>query len=264
VSALAGKRVLNTRAIEQQAALDQLLVERGAVPVSFPCISIEPLESTVELDAELRHAAAGGYAWVLVTSANTSEVLEARLLALDLTLSARVGVVGEATASAVEAWLGRSVDFIPEDQHGVALAEHLAISPGDCVLIPASSKARSDIADAIRKRGAFPKVVAVYRTVTTGMADGGWQMAETGFDGVAFASPSAVEGFVWRMRSMAMTPSDLCDSVIGCIGPTTFEAAIAAGFSNAIQASSYSLEGLVQALEQRFSAIEHVEASSTP
>ncbi|CAN5608499.1 hypothetical protein BH09CHL1_BH09CHL1_02500 [soil metagenome] len=263
MSGLTGKRVLNTRAIEQQSALDRLLVERGAIPVSFPCIAIEPLESTAELDAELRHAAAGGYAWVLVTSTNTSQVLEARLRALDLTLTARFGVVGETTASAVESWLGRKVDFVPDDQHGVALADHLAIAPGDQVLIPASSKTRSDVAEAIRKRGGHPQVVAAYRTVTTGMADSGWQMAETDFDGVAFASPSAVEGFVWRMRSAAKKPSDLSDSVIGCIGPTTFEAAVAAGFSNAIRASSYSLEGLVLALEQRFSAIEHVEASST-
>jgi uroporphyrinogen-III synthase len=255
--------VLNTRAIEQQAALDRLLVERGAIPVSFPCITIEPLESITELDAELRHAAAGGYAWVLVTSANTSQVIESRLRALNLTLTARVGVVGETTAATVEAWLGRTVDFIPEDQQGIALAEYLAIAPGDHVLIPASSKARSDVAEVIRRRGGHPRVVAAYRTVTTGMADGGWQMAGTGFDGVAFASPSAVEGFVWRMSSAKLTAEALNHAVVGCIGPTTFEAAIAAGFSSAVQAASYSLEGLVSALEQRFSAITHVEASST-
>ncbi|MGH2549274.1 MAG: uroporphyrinogen-III synthase [Thermomicrobiales bacterium] len=261
MSALAGKRVLNTRAIEQQAALDQLLIERSAIPVSFPCIAIEPLESTTELDAELRHAAAGGYTWVLITSVNTSQVLEARLQALDLKLVARVGVVGETTAAAVEAWLGRAVDFIPESQHGVALAEHLAITPGDHVLIPASSKTRSDVADAIRKRGAHPHVVAAYRTVT---ANGGWLTAERKFDAVAFASPSAVEGFIWRLRSAAIGQAEMIDSVIGCIGPTTFEAARVAGFSKAIQASSYSLEGLVDALEQHYSTLAEREASSTP
>lgn len=262
MSALTGKRVLNTRAIEQQPALDQLLLARGAIPISFPCIAIEALVSTVELDAELRHAAAGGYAWMLITSVNTSTVIERRLLELGLTLSVRVGAVGKATAASVGRWLGHAIEVIPDNQHASALAASLPIKTGDQVLIPASSKARTDLADAVRKRGGVPRTIEAYRTVTTELADGGSQIAERGFDAIAFASPSAVEGFAGHLRSAGMAPADLSDIAIACIGPTTHQAALVAGFSSAVQASTHSLDGLISALEQSISALVEREASS--
>jgi len=258
VSALSGKRVLNTRAVEQQAALDQLLLQCEAIPISFPCIAIEQLASTTKLDAELRHAAAGGYAWVLFTSTNTATSVEGRLRELGLRLSARVGAVGKTTAAAVERWLGRPLDFVSEEQRAVALAANLPISPGAHVLIPTSTRARSDLAETLRRRGAHPCVVEAYRTVEVA---GGWRMVGE-FDAVAFASPSAVAGFLQRMIAGGLRPRDLERVAIGCIGPTTFQAAIDAGFSTAVQASTHSLDGLVAALEQGISALAEREAST--
>src|SRR5436305_8558622 len=50
---LFGKRVLVTRAREQASALSELLIERGAEPVEFPVIRIEPAADTSALDAAL-------------------------------------------------------------------------------------------------------------------------------------------------------------------------------------------------------------------
>jgi uroporphyrinogen-III synthase len=260
VSALAGKRVLNTRAVEQQPALDCLLMVRGAIPVSYPCILIESLPAGGELDAELRRAASGDYAWLLVTSVNAAKALEERLRMLDLRISARVGAVGRVTADAVERWLGRPVDFVPAQQQAVALAAGLPITPGDRVLIPASSMARADLEDALRARGAVPSVVEAYRTVE--MADGGWQMAAGAFDAIAFASPSAVGGFVQNLRRAGVALDELGPVAVGCIGPTTLAAAIDAGFSQAIQGPEQTLDGLIAALESGIEAAER-KASAT-
>lgn len=258
MSVLTGKRVLNTRAVEQQAALDQLLLQRGAIPISFPCIAIESLASTAELDAELRRAAVGDYAWVLFTSVNTASSVEQRLRALDLRLSACVGAVGETTAAAVERWLGRPVDFVSGVQRASALAASLPVSRGDHVLIPTSTRARSDLAETLRRREAHPRVVEAYRTVEVA---GGWRMVGQ-FDAVAFASPSAVTGFLQRMIAGGLRPRDLERVAIGCIGPATFHAAIDAGFSTAIQALTHSLDGLVAAIEHGISTIAEREAST--
>ncbi len=259
MSALAGKRVLNTRPIAQQAELDALLIERGAQPISFPSIAIEPLESTERLDLELRHAAAGGYAWVLITSANTATVLEARLRALDLRINARVAAIGSVTAKAVERWLGQPVAVLPDKQHAVALAAQTPIKPGDCVLIPGSERARPELPQMIAQQGGIPISVAAYRTVST-PAPEGWQLAPGSFDAIAFASPSAIEGFCEQLTQAGLEPGNLAKIAIGCIGPTTHQAAVDNGFIKATQASEYTIEGLVQAVERAITQLEWDEA----
>jgi uroporphyrinogen-III synthase len=259
VSALAGKRVLNTRAVEQQPALDRLLVAHGAIPVSYPCILIESLPAGDELDAELRRAATGHYTWLLITSVNAAKALEGRIQALDLRISARVGAVGTATATAVERWLGRPVDIVPAQQQAVALAAGLPITPGDRVLIPTSSKARATLGDALRARGAIPHIVEVYRTVEHAATR--WEMVTEPFDAIAFASPSAVDGFARKLHQAGIEPDELGPVAVGCIGPTTLESALDAGFSQANQGPEQTLTGLIAALETGIEAAERKAAA---
>ncbi len=49
MSALRGKRIVNTRALHQAADFDALLTKYGAVPISYPCIVIEPPADTTQL-----------------------------------------------------------------------------------------------------------------------------------------------------------------------------------------------------------------------
>jgi uroporphyrinogen-III synthase len=251
--------VVNTRPIAQQAELDALLIARGATPISFPTISIEPLESTVHLDLELRHAAAGGYAWVLITSANTAAVLEERLRALDLRIDARVAAIGAVTAKAVERWLGQPVAVLPDKQHAVALAAQTPIKPGDCVLIPGSERARPELPQMIAQQGGIPISVVAYRTISAPAPDG-WRLDPQEFDAVAFASPSAIEGFSTQLHQAGLEPGDLSKIAIACIGPTTYQAAVDNGFIKATQAAEYTIGGLVQALERAITQLKWEEA----
>ena len=74
-SALAGKSIVNTRAVHQARELDDLLIARGAIPLAYPCIAIAPPEESAALEAELERLARGYYHWLALTSVNTVETL---------------------------------------------------------------------------------------------------------------------------------------------------------------------------------------------
>ena len=70
MSVLTGARIVNTRALHQAGALDDLLTARGALPISFPCIEIAPPDDPQPLAAALAALARGTFKWVVFTSAN--------------------------------------------------------------------------------------------------------------------------------------------------------------------------------------------------
>ncbi|MEI7546590.1 MAG: uroporphyrinogen-III synthase, partial [Actinomycetota bacterium] len=69
MDALAGRRVVVTRAGEQAAALVDLLLERGAVPVLVPMIEIVPDDAGVDLLMALDPST---FDWLVVTSPNAA------------------------------------------------------------------------------------------------------------------------------------------------------------------------------------------------
>jgi len=78
-SSLEGAWVVNTRSPKQARELDVLLEERLAHPLPYPCIDIAPALDTAPLDTALRQAAAAAFDWLVFTSANAVEAVEARL-----------------------------------------------------------------------------------------------------------------------------------------------------------------------------------------
>ena len=74
---LRDKRVLVTRALHQAAPLTAMLRERGAIPLSYPCLEVAPLDNCDALDAALGAAAAGAYDWLLLSSSNSARALAA-------------------------------------------------------------------------------------------------------------------------------------------------------------------------------------------
>ncbi len=82
-SALAGKRIVVTRAANQADELDDLLRSRGAEPLPYPCIAIAPPTDTGPLDAALRDLVAGEFTWLVLTSRNAVVVLAERLVSYD-------------------------------------------------------------------------------------------------------------------------------------------------------------------------------------
>jgi uroporphyrinogen-III synthase len=263
--------VVNTRAIHQAGELDDLLRDRGAIPLAYPSIAIEPPADSTELDAALANLCAGQFEWLALTSANTVHALAERTGRLPSAPTVRVAVVGPGTAEAALRELGLRADVMPATYRAVDLAVAMPVEPGQRVLIPQSEIASPDLAEALTARGAIVTTVTAYRTITgTGGVDLPALLARNDVDAVIFASSSAVDGFFARLvgsgvRDQKPTSIDHRLSTIGrltsvCIGPNTARTAHTYGLSPLIPAEQ-TLAGIIDALETEFAALSKGLAS---
>ena len=248
MNGLAGRRILLTREREDCAAWAAELESRGAVPVLFPCIEcreIDTPELRNRLGAELPRAR-----WLAFTSRRGVAAfvrLEARAGAPSSPAPSpspiRIAAVGPATARAAAATLGRTdLDGGPGGT-AASLGEALAplLEPRDRVLIAVAENAGRALEAAIASAGAKCTRLDVYRTVQSPPAARKAASSALGADNVFLASPSAVTGFVNRVR-LDTTPG------IFTIGPSTTAAARAAGLEVTGEAARPGLDGLVEAM----------------
>mgnify|MGYP006270199491 CR=1 FL=1 len=244
---LKDKRVVVTRAPHQAEALVQLLRQRGAVPLIYPCIDIAPPADTSAIDATLHNLQA--YDWLVLTSSNTVIALHRRLGALQIVPDWRqikIAAVGTATAEAVSAHFGTTVDFIPDTQTGEALAETIEIDHGAQVILPKSALADDHLAQALRDKSAVVREIVAYETV---MGSGGEDVPALITAGevnaITFTSPSTVENFMERIH-----PVMALDIPVAVIGTTTAAKAREWGFQRVILPDHFSLEMMVNALSE--------------
>ncbi|MBK8033383.1 MAG: uroporphyrinogen-III synthase [Chloroflexi bacterium] len=260
---LKGKRIVNTRALAQAQALDDLLYAHGAIPFSYPCLRIVPPDDLSPLDLALRNLAAGQFDWLVLTSANTVQALRERLDVLGLILAAeswRTAAIGPATAAAAHELLGISGVTVPGEYLTEALADHLPLEPRARVFLPASALAEPTLAGRLTIRGATVCVVEAYQTVC---GDGGVDLAESlkqrRIDALTFTSSSAVRCFVQRLNAGGASIESPCELCAARIGPRTAATARAAGFRQVIVPDEHTLTGLLQALTDYFSPARQQE-----
>jgi uroporphyrinogen-III synthase len=255
LSALAGKRIVVTRAAHQADELALLLREHGAEPVLYPCIDIAPPEDTAKLDAVLRDASKGEYDWLVLTSANTVMILKQRLDASGVALPTElhIAAIGPGTAKAASALLGLDARLIPEKHIAAALAEALAPQSGTRILLPQAEMARPVLAQSLIASGAAVKAVTAYRTVIgNGGADVPALLARHEIDAITFTSGSTAANFAVRLID---EDGDLesCDGVcIAAIGPTTAVSVRGIGLRVDVLPEDHTLAGLVVGLDVYF------------
>ena len=197
---LAGKRVVITRPAQRNGALADLLRDSGAEVIELPCIRTRALPGPLP--------ALAGYDWMAFTSpagvAHFFEKLEAENRDIREIGSARIAAIGPATAQALRG-KGLRVELIPERHETEALGEVLS--------------GRVLAVQALQTAGTLPgERLAVYETVSLPPA-----LVPEDVDYLAFASASAVEAFRAACPQMR--------AVAACIGPTTAQAARAAGYT---------------------------------
>lgn len=258
-SALAGRRIVNTRALHQAAALDLLLRERGAIPVSYPCIAIAPPIDLEVFDHTLGELAGGRFDWLALTSVNAVHVVGSRMRLLDLALpdACRIAAVGTSTSALVQDLFGRAATCTTEEQGGFALGQSMPVAAGERVLIPGSEIARPELAAALAARGAQVLPVIAYRTIIgSGAVDLVHMLDIDSADAIVFTSPSTVQGLIDRLSREGGNVDRARRLPAVCLGETTLDTARAGGFTRLWIAGAQTMEGLVQSLEIALASVQ--------
>jgi len=252
MSALAEKRVLVTRAAEDQAELAALLAARGARPVALPCIAFADPADPAPLEEALRRLRSGPAPdFVVLASPHAAERFLARVDPAWLR-GVRIAAAGEGTARRIgERGLA---PLAPAQGVGAdALVEMLApLVSGKEVLLPRAEGGNPALAAGLERAGARVSAPALYRTVPAAAADpeGARLLREGRIDAVAFASGSAARGFAALFGGEAA--GLLGGALVACMGPTCAAEARAAGLRVDAVADG-GLPELVEALESALS-----------
>jgi uroporphyrinogen-III synthase len=237
--------VLVTRAADRSEQLVRLLERRGARPVLAPTIELVPARSAALTDA-LELLAAGEFAWIVLTSRATVEMLAERL-ASPRDVRANAAAIGEGTAEAWRRWTRRAPDLQPKTFTTAALARAFPRGTGR-VLCPRADIAPDGLETALAAKGWWPSRVDAYRTrFPRSLPKDARDALRAGeVDAVTFTSASTVRGFVGALGEAKGNPK------VVCIGPVTAREARGHGLTVAAVAKPHTMEGLVAALERVF------------
>ena len=294
---LAGQRILVTRTREQASVLSQQLQSLGAEAVEFPTIRIVPPDDWSRLDAAFqrlmvdRNVASAsdvngfhgsGYDWLVFTSANGVTISFQRLLALGYdphTIQSRcrtrIATIGPATARALEEY-GVTSDLIPDEYiaEGVATAliseasQRQGSIAGQRILLARAAEARKVLVTTLQEAGAFVDEVAAYYTLPVTREDSHGQLIlsqllHQQLAYLTFTSSSTVRNFVSWLKSCENEQYPHLTQIlpqltkIACIGPVTSQTARELGLFVDIEASEFTIDGLVRAIVQH--KVQHTE-----
>jgi uroporphyrinogen III methyltransferase / synthase len=254
---LFGKRILVTRSREQSGRMAERIGEMGGEAVLFPTIRIMPPEDTRPLDEAIQKISS--FDWVIFTSVNGVERFFKRFYELrdDIRDMAgpRIAAIGPITARAIQE---RSLkvnrlakEFTAEGLLVLFAADEVS---GKRFLIPRAEKAREILPQTLINGGGLVDVVPVYRTGFPEESEINpvRKMLETEFlHAVTFTSSSTVTHFVEMLKASDLRLL-LRGVAIASIGPVTSGTLRENGLPVDVEASEYTIDGLLEALANYF------------
>ncbi|MBJ2121040.1 uroporphyrinogen-III synthase [Arthrobacter sp. MSA 4-2] len=166
---LDGLRVVLLRTPGRSVDFGEELARRGALPFCLPLIDFERPADPAPLERALERLAAGGYDWLVVTSATTVTALEACTRRTGSTLAGavpagtRAAAVGEATAAALSR-AGVPVSLTARNSSAQGLLAELPPGPG-ALLLPQASLADDALDVGLSGRAWRVDRIEAYRTV---------------------------------------------------------------------------------------------------
>lgn len=246
-------RVLVLRPEEHAATLAIRLRAIGVEPVVVPAVAIDPPATWDDVDATLRRLAS--YDWVLFTSVSGVDAFFARWYELGIPVAlprtVRWAAIGPGTAAAL-AGVGVSDPWIPSRYLGEAAGDELPASPGERVLRVRGEVASPVATVRLRARGMLVDEAVAYRTVEGPAASERplLQAWDDGIDAVIFTSASTVRGFA-RLAQRVRINDALGGVMVVAIGPVTAAAVQEMGWQVDAVAPRYSVDGIIQAIEER-------------
>ncbi len=260
---LLGKRILFTTPRNYAGALGKLLMDRGARPVWMPTIEIWPMPDYGKMDEAISRLA--GYDWVTFASENGLRAFGQRLKALQVDGAAmrRTKFVTYAPDAAVLEGYGLKVEMTPDQQspesivsglakRGVAGGRLLAVVP-EVIGIEEPYGVRLYL-DHLRRLGLAVERVSGYQTVAVAPESISVEVR------MLLAGEVDVIVFTYSGEILAVKRAlgdrwlELNRTTLAYKGPFTAKNGKEAGLDTDIVPDTYTMPGLLEALERHFSA----------
>ncbi len=252
-SPLASKTVLVTRGNGQNNEFTQMLRLRGAQTIEMPTLEIVPPSSWADLDAAIDRLS--DFDWLILTSTNGVEYFFDRLNHVGKDSRAlagiKIAVVGQKTAKSLEQH-GIKADFIPPDFIADALISNFPTAIADQqILFPrVETGGRELLVQEFTNLGAMVVEVAAYQSQCPLTVD---PIALTALqsqqvDIITFASSKTVRYFQ-QLVGNSLPSGWQANVCIASIGPQTSATCRELFGKVDIEATEYTLPGLVAALE---------------
>jgi uroporphyrinogen-III synthase len=246
-------RVLVGRARRQAGALSAGLRKLGARVKEIPFIEICRPRSYAALDAALKHL--GDYDWLVLTSVNGVEALWGRMSKLRIRTwhlrHLRIAAIGPATRKAIKA-RGLNVHVMPAEYVAESVVKSLRRQvEGKRVLLARAKVARDVIPRELRRLGAHVDVVVAYETVMPKISRQRLRavLRSPGLrpNVITFTSSSTVRNF--RALLGGKNPGQKLNGIhLASIGPVTSSTLRELGLPVDIEASEYTIPGLIKAI----------------
>ena len=258
---LFGQTIVVTRTRQQASELSERLTELGANVIEAPTIDLVVPADWSAVDEVLKSIAS--FDWVVFTSANGVKFTRQRLLGLGLDARSfgpvKIAAIGKATADAARRELFVSVDLCPESFVAEALADELrdrGVVAGKRFLLLRADIARPILRERLVADDALEvRDVAIYETKPT--AELPQELLEAleskQVTWITFTSSSTAKNFVsllgpdYRQRLQGVK--------FASIGPITSDMLRELELPPTVQAESFDIEGIIDAL---------IRASSQP
>lgn len=248
---LFGRRIVVTRARSQASKLSARLEALGAEAIEMPAIRIEPPADPAPLAGAVADVASFG--WIIFTSANGVDGFFDALARAGLdsrALSAcKLCTIGPATTARLDRF-GLRADLQPKKYISTEIVKALSGAEDLAavrILCPRADIAPGEMIEALSECGADVTEVTAYRTVPDGAGSESVveMLGENEVNWITFTSSSTVKNFFTVVSPDAVRASDVR---LASIGPATSATLAEAGFGPDVQAESYTIDGLVEAI----------------
>ena len=254
---LFGKRILITRSREQSRKMAEKVAEHGGEPILFPTITINDPDDFGPLDNCILRVST--FDWIIFTSVNGVQRFFKRFFTVreDIRELAgpKIGAIGPVTAAEISKH-GLRVNMVAQEfvAEGVLrlLSEYDVL--GKRFLIPRAEKARDVLPKGIEELGGEVETVTVYRTGVPSdkqVKKIQTKLKNSQIDAVTFTSSSTVSHFV-AMLGVENVPSLTEEVIVASIGPVTSETAREHGLRVDVEATEFTIEGLVTAMVNHY------------
>ncbi len=244
---LFGKKIVVTRTRNQSSVMAAKLSSLGARVIEFPTIEIEPAGDMSKLHEAIDNI--GTYDWLVFTSQNGIEIFFRELFSKSMDVRAlgslKIGVIGKATEDELKKY-GLRADVVPEKYVQESLLESMVSAgvSGKKILLPCASEAREDLSSGLVNAGAVLNRINIYSAVKPSDIDRDLIEDVKNADMITFASSSTAKNFFEIVPNI--------NGELASIGPVTTETILKLGHKVSVDASVYTIPGLIEAMVEYY------------